>query len=296
VTFTSCRSMREAGARGVARRLTQDGRIKQVALAAGEARNVYFWELDLSGSKITQSLYALDLERAQNAQKMLLISRLDTGAFVAVSRDGHQIAYSVPEGDSSSIWLVEASADPSTARVVCKSCGVPRLFSPDGRFLLYSPERQSKVGNQKWTVRLLELASGKHRPWLEHPTESVWADSFGDDGALLAVSVFPPGTTHESKHYLVPWRPEPVPAVEWLEAPVSSEQWEYSPSTNFLYFPRNSKMMGMRFDPKTRTFGEPFDAKAAEWKPDNSWQIRGPGLVYARQETHASVWLMRLPD
>jgi hypothetical protein len=54
--------------------------------------------------------------------------------------------------------------------------------------------------------------------------------------------------------------------------------------------------MGVRFDPKTRTFGEPFDTKAADWKPADVWQMAGPGLVYTRLETHASVWLMKLPE
>ena len=80
----------------------------------------------------------------------------------------------------------------------------------------------------------MELASGKDRPWLEHSTESVWADSFGEDGAWLAISLYPPGLVHASEHYLVPWREEPVPVVEWLEAPVSAERWEISPSSGFL--------------------------------------------------------------
>jgi hypothetical protein len=285
---------RSGQAKGVTRRLTQDGRDKQVAFAAGEARNAYFWALYLSGSKIAQSLYALDLE---SGQQTLLISGLDSGAFASVSRDGRQIAYTVQEGDSYSIQVGEAGADPSTTHVVCKGCGVPRRFSPDGRFLLYSPERKPNLSNRKWTVRLMELASGKDRPWLEHPTESVWAESFSDDGAWLAILLFPPGSAQLPKHYLVPWRNEPVPVAEWVEAPVSAQRWGYNPSSGFLYSPRNSKFMGVRFDAKTRTFGEPFDTKAAGWKPeDNSWQIRGPGLVYSQHETHGSVWLMKLPD
>jgi Tol biopolymer transport system component len=285
---------RSGQAKGVTRRLTQDGRYKTVAFTAGEARNAYFWADDYSGSKTTESLYALDLE---SGQQTLLISRLDYPPFAAVSRDGRQIAYSVPEGDSYSIRLADAGADPSTARVVCKSCGVLRRFSPDGRFLLYSPERQRDFfSNQKGTVRLMDLASGKDRPWLEHPTESVLAYSFGDDGAWLAISLYPLGSVHASKHYLVPWRKEPVPVAEWVEAPVSAERWEYSPSSGFLYSLRDSKFIGVRFDAKTRKFGEPFDTKAADWKPGDFWQISGPGLVYSRRETRGSVWLMKLPE
>ena len=88
-----------------------------------------------------------------------------------------------------------------------------------------------------------------------------------------------------------------MPVAEWVEAPVSAERWEYSPSSGFLYSLRDSNFISVRFDAKTRTFGEPFDTKAANWKPgDHLWQIRGPGLVYSRQVTHGSVWLMKLPE
>jgi Tol biopolymer transport system component len=108
---------RSGQARGVTRRLTQDGRDKQGAFVAGEARSAYFWAGDFSGSNITQSLYALDLE---SGQQTLLISRLDYNysTFAAVSLDGRQIAYSVPEGDSYSIRLADVGADPSTARAL----------------------------------------------------------------------------------------------------------------------------------------------------------------------------------
>ena len=58
---------RSGQAKGVTRRLTQDGRYKTVAFTAGEARNAYFWADDYSGSKTTESLYALDLESGQQA-------------------------------------------------------------------------------------------------------------------------------------------------------------------------------------------------------------------------------------
>jgi len=117
------------------------------------------------------------------------------------------------------------------------------------------------------------------------------------DGAWLAISLFPPGSAHLPKYYLVPWRDEPVPVAEWVEAPVSAQRWEYNPSSGFLYSPRDSKFMGVRFDAKTGTFGEPFDTKADGWKPGDIWQIRGPSLslVYTRNENHGSVWLMKLP-
>jgi hypothetical protein len=163
------------------------------------------------------------------------------GPEVIVSRDGRQIAYSVPEGDSYSIRVGDAGADPGTARVVCKSSGLARRFSPAGRFLLYSPKVQSKPGpsRRKLTVRLLELASGGDRLWLEHPTESVLADSFGEDGAWFDVRVGRP-----DNRYIVPWREEPVPVSEWLEAPTRRADWEPAPPRNSFYIEARPQIDG----------------------------------------------------
>ncbi len=277
-------------AAGVTRRLTNDGRYKMMADVGGEPRMAYFYTWNFGGPTLPRNLYALDL----GSSAQTLVARIDE---VVVSRDGRQIAYAVPEGDSYSIRVGDAGADPD-ARVVCKSCGLPRRFSPDGRFLLYSPQVQSKHDptKRKLTVRLLELASGRDRPWLEHPTESVFADSFGEDGAWFDV-----GVGRRDKRYIVPWREEPIPVSEWLESPTRSPDWEPAPSRNFFYFVQDRKLMGTQFDSNTRTFSQPFEVKfpagsPVEWKPDDAWAIRGPGLVFTRQEPHGSVWLMKLPE
>jgi hypothetical protein len=187
---------------GVTRRLTQDGRLKYLAAVGGEPRNAYFFASSSIGEG-TRDCNALDLNSGAQA---LLVPKLDSTVGLAVSRDGRQIAYSVPEGDSYSIRVGDAGADPSTARQLCRSCGLVRRFSPDGRFLLYSPEVQPKPNGLKRTIRLREVASGNDRPWMEHPTESVTTAGFDEDGARLAIAVYPAGSAQTSKAYLVPWR------------------------------------------------------------------------------------------
>jgi hypothetical protein len=150
------------------------------------------------------------------------------------------------------------------------------------------------------TVRLLEVASGKDRAWLEHPTDSVTAYFFGGNGEWVAADVKPLGS-EVSKHYLVPWREEPVPVSEWIAVPPVSNDMRYWPAGNFYYFRRDSKLAGVRFDPKTRSFGQPVDVKfppgsATEWKPGDRWTNAGPGLVFTREEKHGAVWLMKLPE
>ena len=59
--------------------------------------------------------------------------------------------------------------------------------------------------------------------------------------------------------------------------------------------------MAVRFDPKKGIFGERHEVKFAPGsavtpKPDDEWWVRGPGLVFSRQEgVSSSVWLMKLP-
>jgi hypothetical protein len=147
------------------------------------------------------------------------------------------------------------------------------------------------------------VASGKDRPWLEHPTDSVSvADTF-DNGRWLGVWLGPPGSLASWREYLVPLREEPVPQSDWIRTPWSDTdiQRSASPTRNFVYFFEGSKLMAVRFDPQRAFFSEPQEVKfvpgsAMTPKPDDGWAVRGPGLVFSRGETgNSSVWLMKLP-
>jgi hypothetical protein len=252
----------------------------------------------------TQSIYGLDLA---SSRQTLVIERTPLSNNLATSPDGRQVAYSVAEGDSYSIRLGTAGAGSAEAPVLCKACGRLQGFSPDGRFLFYNPEAKVKDDpKRKLTVRLLDVASGKDRPWLEHPTDSVSVDgrTFGQDSAWLYADRRPPGS-RASWGYLVPWREEPVPQSEWIRIPgfepTSDRPWNASPTRNFYYFFVGSKLMAVGFDSRRKSFSEPREVKfvpgsAVTLKPDDDWTVRGPGLVFSRRETgNSSVWLMKLP-
>ena len=56
----------------------------------------------------------------------------------------------------------------------------------------------------------------------------------------------------------------------------------------------------IRFDPRRAAFREPQEVKyvpgsAVTLKSGDLWEARGPGLVFSRQETSYSVWLMKVP-
>ena len=63
---------------------------------------------------------------------------------------------------------------------------------------------------------------------------------------------------------IVPWRPEPVPVSEWIEAKSVPGEAAYAPHGNFFHSYSAEKPMAMHFDPKTRTVSDPYEVKLAE--------------------------------
>ncbi len=284
---------------GVARRLTQDGRFKELSFVGGNPGYVYFSLLKVSRTSQTD-YYALDLK---SGKQTTLVTGPSMHNLFAVSPDGQHFAYSIPEADSFSIRVGDASAGFGDARVLCKTCGKVLQFSADGRFLFYQPQASVKPDpKQKSTVRLLEVASGKDLPWLEHPSDSVGPeiDTFGEDSAWVTFSVRPPGSQNSTLYYIVRWRPEPVPPSEWVKVPLLPSDHVILPTGNFFYFLQDSKLTAIHFNPKTRGIGEPYQVKWVPGSPvtltsNDDWEGRGPGLVFRRAETASSVWLMKLP-
>ncbi|HUD98580.1 MAG TPA: hypothetical protein VMR62_03335 [Bryobacteraceae bacterium] len=282
---------------GVARRLTQDGRLKFfLRELGGDPGGAYFGVF----AGATLRVYAVDLV---SSRQTLAIARLPRLSPLAISPDGRQLAYSVAEGDSYSIRLGAAGAGSAEAPVLCKGCGRVQGFSPDGKFIFYNPEAKVKDDpKRKLTVRLLEVSSGKDRPWLEHPTDSVSVAGTFDNGRWLGVWLGPPASQESWQEYMVPWTEGPVPQLDWIRTPWTDAgvQRSASPTRNFVYFFEGSKLMAVRFDPQRAIFSEPQEVKfvpgsAMTPKPDDTREVRGPGLVFSRREMgNFSVWLMKL--
>jgi len=123
--------------------------------------------------------------------------------------------------------------------------------------VVYQPEASAKPDSKrKLTVHLLELASGKDRPWAEHPTDSVYVGgTFGQDSGWLWLSVHPPGPLPllAGRLYLVPWREAPVRQSEWIKIPLpegTSGRCPVSPRGNFFYFFEGSMLQAIRFEPQ----------------------------------------------
>jgi serine/threonine protein kinase len=280
---------------GAARKLTRDMRSKRLAGLGGDSGNAYFF-VD-SGTRL--DYYAFNLDSG----KQTLLGDIAYSTGIAISGDSRQVAFSIPESDSYSIRVGALGTSEADARVLCKACGMAQRFSPDGRFLLYYPERRVKPDpNQKLNVRLLDLATGKDRPWVEHPTDSASVgNAVGRDSQWFLVFLRPPGSSGSERRYLVPWKEEPVPPSVWAKGGVRVPSgWRGAPGVNFFFGFKGSKLQLARIDPQRADFDEPQEVQFVPGSPvtlmpDDLWQIRQPGLVFTRKQPVDSVWLMELP-
>jgi eukaryotic-like serine/threonine-protein kinase len=283
---------------GVAQKLDQDVRPKQLYFPGGVPGSAYYYVEGSAPEKIDH--YALDL----NSKTPTLVSvGLSQFANFAVSPDGRRIAYSYPDGDAISISVGETGAGYAQARVLCKGCGRVQWFSPDGRFLFYIPEVKVKPDlKRKVSVHLLDVSTGKDRPWAEDPTRSVSVrETIGNGFEWVWLTLRQPGE-QASEDYLVRWREGPIPLSELTKTKVPQVpgQHRFSPTGDF-YYVDGDKFMLRRFNPQTGDFGEAHDlvflpGSAVALKTSDRFAVRSRGLVFAHSEPGgSSLWLMKLP-
>jgi hypothetical protein len=104
--------------------------------------------------------------------------------------------------------------------------------------------------------------------------------------------------------YIVPWREEAVPPSDWIKVPLPDAYPKFvgaSPRGDFVYFFEGTKLKAIRFASQTGRFSEPYEVRFIAGSPatprsDDDWEVRDPGLVFSRDETTSSIWLMRLPQ
>jgi hypothetical protein len=286
---------------GVARRLTNDGREKQVrSFVGGDADTAYFGVADFPSD--SWNYFALD--PISGKQTHVAATTLASRA-VVISGDRRHIAYSVREGDAYSIHFGDIDAGAAGARVLCKACGTALGFSPDGRFLLYRPETHPKSDpNRKYTVRLLDMVSGKDRRWLEDVTDSIFVSPLGGNSEWIWVVLHAPGSPSAPRGFMVHWGEEPPPRSEWIASPLPREPGgvrNVVPFQNSLYTFEGSKLMMSTFDIRKTTFSEPREVNflpgsAVNLKPGNDWTVCRQGLVFSREAPgNRSVWTTHLP-
>jgi len=271
---------------GVLRRLNQDLRYRFPWPTGGDLGKAYYWIEYLARRTFPANGYELDLE---SGKERLVVRGMPSPWTAQVSPDGRRIAYSVLEGNSFSIRIGDAGAGPASARLLCKDCGLAMGFSADVKFLFYRAEATvHRDKNRKYTVRLLDVASGKSKAWLEHPSDSILTlSTFGEDAKWVAFKTRTVGVDGPGAWNVVPWREEAVPPSEWIDVKLPFDHVVPAPSANFFHFFQDGKMVVVRVDPKTRRTSAPAEVRFLPGSPitlraDDALQLRYPGLFVMR--------------
>jgi hypothetical protein len=284
-------------AAGPTRRLTKHGLGTAVFDVGGDPALSYVVTWESSPSGFGARAQRLRLDTAE-AAPLASADANRVGSWI-VSRDGRTIAHSRPEsGGGYSISL--GQADAPSERVVCEKCGLAQAFSPDGKYLLLQPEASSRPNVRKKTsIHLLDVTSGSRKAWLDDRADYLGVRGLtGVAGEWVIVSAITPGAqSKQARTFLVPWGTESVPRSEWIE--VAGENLRFSPANNLAYFFEGVQLMAMRFDPKRKQMGAPFQVRLTPGsqpvlKPDDNWVVRGPGIVFSPTDIKSSIWLLTL--
>lgn len=274
-----------------ARRLTQDGRDKRFLKVLGKARSFLFWVQN--HGTVANVLHNID------TGKEIVLPGFP--AQIIFSMDAGLAAISQHAGDAYSVTLrrIDSGKPAHMDRVLCKHCGSPSAFSPDSRFVFYDPNGRPN-STLHGAVHLLEVATGKSRPWLNVP--GLWAvdSSFGEHSEWVQAYVT---RGDQSLGYLIPWREQAPPESEWVDVTrASSPDVRTTAGSNLFYEFHGKDLMALRFDPATRRLADrpfridPPPGSQPALEPTDPWDIGEAGIVFLHGNASGSVWLMKLPD
>ena len=291
---------------GPTRRLTADGRNKAISQSSGRLLLIGI----VNESKVW-SIASRDVESGLER----FVSTWDTSnspRVPSISIDNKQLIESFYEGDRTSIQVRPVDS-PETPRVVCHKCGGSSgptngagAVTPDPRYAFIDPEeRRGADPRRKIAIHLLDLETGQSRPWLSHPTDSLYPyRPFGENANWMVIQARKPGSA-ESRIYLVPWSLDGPPFSQWIErtGPGAKLTVNNSQRSNLVYFRQGKDLMTFPFDPVRRRIDTNAVKKVKMWPGSTPefgagdiLHVRDEGIVFVHQEQRSSVWLMKLPD
>jgi Tol biopolymer transport system component len=214
-----------------------------------------------------------------------------------ISPNGSNVAYTVYENQTSSIYVISAGG--GDARKLCDDCGTVYGWSPDSQRIVY-------WSGQPIRFFTLEVATGRKRELLTHPKYNIHGVEYSPDGRWLAFHVPEPNRT---PMFIVPVRDgKGGGESEWIRLVDQSAEnrrpW-WSPDGNLLYFISNLDgfycIWAQRLDPeKKRALGPPLDIchfhGARNTVPSEGLAPFGPAvshdqLVFSLSEVNANVWI-----
>jgi len=171
-----------------------------------------------------------------------------------LSADGSRVAFRVSEPGTQPIYVRSVEGGP--LQKICTNCGTPSDWTEDGRHIFYV------TGGQPAIAGILEVATGKHRDLIHHPSYSLYGARSRLDGKGTGwVAVYADNSPRTRQIFLVPMREfVPGPQKDWIAA-TAGALWEQSPEWaedgKTLYYV-------IRHDGNTCIMAKPLDGPAWE--------------------------------
>jgi serine/threonine protein kinase/Tol biopolymer transport system component len=280
----------------------------RTGLASGEVENLTGFESRDTGSDISPDSRRLVYISNQEGALDVWAKDLSTGREVNLSRDsveqwmpvlspdGERVAYLAYEDGKPAIYVRPFAGGLGTP--LCTDCGLPRSWTPDGRFLLFDSGSPA-------ATEVLEVATGKRSPILR-------ADGFGIDLARISPDgkwVAFHATGGEARLLIAPFHgDQPIPRQEWIGLMKDDSAWlpTWAADGNALYFTSgragSADIWMQRLEPATkRPAGEaqlvrrfPFMRNSIAMMDPKERRLAATRdrLVFPMSELAGSVWLM----
>jgi eukaryotic-like serine/threonine-protein kinase len=243
-------------------------------------------------------------------------TQLAVGDSPAISPDGSFVAYTVLEGQKSSVYMVPTTG--GAPRRICRDCaslGV-KGFSADGSRVL---AQDFSLDTMLDRIELINVASGEVKVVLSHPSRSLWHPyySWDDKWMTFKMQLDPPRVgNYNAQRFRIYVTPvdDFVPAGEsrWIaltSGEYSDDKPQLSPDGNTLYFTSNrdhhSCFWAQRLNPKTkRPQGAPFAIQHLHYQQAiglGGNPLFGMELNVARdrivtniEDVHSDIWMTQL--
>jgi eukaryotic-like serine/threonine-protein kinase len=226
-------------------------------------------------------------------------------SYLVLSPDGSTVAFSDEQSPSSSIYIVPATG--GVPKKVCDACGRPIDWLPDRSKILVDG-----AGPKQRDIHIVDVASGRSKPLLQHPDLRLTMPRVSPDGRALTFSQNREGRAR--RIYLAPFTGEPVPESQWsllVDGTHFDRQPVWSPSGDIVYFQSDRDgtrcIWAQRVDTATRkAVGPPFAAHHIHQLRYYLTDIGDPAAVgltvvngqmyFAGFETRSNVWMAERRD
>jgi WD40-like Beta Propeller Repeat len=244
---------------------------------------------------------------ASGSGRELCAGTSNSRAFVLVSPDGDRAACQVLDGTKQAIYLEEFSGN-GPPRRICEDCGAPSDWNETGSHLLYI------TGGRPAGVGLLEVATGRYRDLLNHPSYALYGARYKVDEAGNGWMALYADTGPRTRQvFQAPVRNlHPAAYREWIPV-TDGAHWDLSPAWapdgRSIYFvsERDGQrcIWNQRLDPAThRPVGAPepiYHFHTPERTLMRSVSYRGAeaiwgavgSLFFSLDQTASTLWLMQ---